>query len=120
MARFTAVENPTFQRSMRLISSITNAYPAEVTTTFAHNYGTGDIVRLNIPKWYGMIQADKLVEAITVTGATTFTIDIDTTGFDPFSIPAPVPWYVDSYPQVTPVGEVSANLSGATQNVLPY
>ncbi len=118
MARFHAVVDPTFQRSMRLINAITNANPAEVTTTFDHDYGTGDVVRLNIPKWFGMVQADKLVGTIIVTGTDTFTINIDSTSFDAFSIPAPIPWYVNAYAQVTPVGEVTANLSGATQNTL--
>jgi len=120
MARFHAVENPTFQRAMRLISAITNANPAQITTTFDHDYETGDIVRLHVPRWFGMRRADKQVGTITVTGTDTFTIDIDTTQFNAFSIPAPVPWYVDSYPSVTPVGEIAANLGGATQNVLPY
>ena len=120
MARFHAVADPTFQRSMRLISAITNTNPAQVTTTFDHDYGTGDIVRLSIPKWFGMVQIDKLVGTITVTGTDTFTIDIDATSFNPFSIPVPVPWYVNAYAQVTPVGEVTANLGGATQNTLPH
>lgn len=118
MARFHAVQNPTFQRAMRLISAITNSNPATVTTSFDHDYGTGDIVRLNIPRWFGMTQANKLVGTITVTGSDTFTIDIDTTKFDTFVIPSPVPWYVDSYPSVTPVGEVTSKLAGATQNTL--
>ena len=120
MARFHAVTNPTFQRAMRLISAITNSFPAQVTTTFDHDYGTGDIVRLIIPKWFGMVQANKLVGTITVTGSDTFNVDIDTTNFNPFVIPAPVPWYVTAYAQVTPVGEISSNLGGATQNTLPH
>jgi len=118
MARFYAVSNPTFQRSMRLVDAITNGYPAIVTTSFAHEYEVGDIVRLNVPRWYGMVQANKLVGTILTAGVTTFTIDIDTTYFNPFVIPAPLPWYVDSYPHVTPVGEISANLGGATKNIL--
>jgi len=120
MARFHAVEDPTFQRAMRLISAITNANPAQITTSFDHDYGTGDIVRLNIPKWFGMTEADKLVGTIIVTGTTTFTIDIDTSKFSTFSIPAPVPWYVHSYPSVHPVGAISSNYAAATQNTLPH
>jgi hypothetical protein len=41
-------------------------------------------MRLNIPKGYGMQQANQLQGEITVTGDTTFTIDIDTTQMDPF------------------------------------
>lgn len=120
MARFHAVADPTFQRSMRLVSAITNANPAQITTTFDHDYGTGDIVRLSIPRWFGMVEADKLVGTITVTGSDTFDMNIDTTSFTPFSVPSPVPWYVNAYAQITPVGEISANLAGATQNTLPH
>lgn len=120
MARFYAEENPIFQRAMRLISGITNANPAEVTTTFDHDYETGDIVRLNIPRWYGMTQADKYYGPITVTGTTTFTVPLDTTSFDVFAIPAPLGWYVNATASVTPVGEISENLGGATQNTLPH
>jgi len=79
-----AIENPVFQRAMRVISSITNDYPAVVTTTFAHQYLDGLVVRLIIPKGYGMTQANQLYAPIIVTGDTTFTIDIDARYFDKF------------------------------------
>ena len=114
-----AVQDPVFQRAMRVISSITNDYPAVVTTTFAHQYLTGLIVRLNIPKGYGMTQANQLYGPIIVTGDTTFTIDIDTMYFDVFAYPSTFPEN-QQYPQVTPIGETNDILSNATQNVLPY
>lgn len=81
----TLVANrPIFQRAMRVISNITNAYPAAVTTTTNHQYVTGMYIRLNIPDGFGMQQANQLYSKITVTGDTTFTIDIDTTLMDPF------------------------------------
>lgn len=107
---------PTFQRAMRIISAITNANPASVTTTFAHQYGTGDIVRLDVPLGFGMPQINQQIGTITVTSSTIFTINIDSSGFDAFSIPSSPPQQA----QVVPVGEISANLAGATQNVLPY
>ena len=120
MARFSAIEDPTFQRAMRLVSAITNANPAAVTTTFDHDYATGDIVRLRVPSAFGMIQIDKLVGEITVTGTGVFTVNIDTTLFDSFSVPASIPWYVSVHAQVMPVGEITANLGSATQNTLPH
>lgn len=114
-----AIEKPTFQLAMRIITNITNAYPASVTTSFAHNYVNGTIVRLYIPQGYGMEQANKAQGKIVVTSDTTFTIDLDTTSFEPFVVPVDFP--EDSqYPQVVPVGEVSGTLDAATQNVLPY
>ena len=116
--RFYVDSDPSFERSAKHISAITNAMEATVTTTTDHKYGDGDIVRLLVPRSFGMNQADKLKGEITVTGAKTFTIKVDTTKFDLFAVPAPVPWYVNATAQVLPVGEISANLSGATQNVL--
>lgn len=112
--------SPTFQPAMRLISAITNAYPAVVTTTFDHDFITGTIVRLHIPLWYGMQQADTLHGAITVLTTDTFSIDLDTRLFDVLTIPAPIPWYYYSYPHVIPIGELNSMLTAAVQNVLPY
>lgn len=78
------VNQPTFQRAMRVISTITNANPAVVTTTTDHQYITGMIMRLNMPKGFGMQQANQLKGEIIVTGDATFSIDIDTTSMDPF------------------------------------
>lgn len=79
-----ATARPIYQPAMRIISSITNDYPALVTTSFANQYGTGMIVRLNIPQGYGMQEANQLYGPIVITGDTTFTIDIDTRLMSPF------------------------------------
>ena len=114
-----ADQNPVFQRAMRVISSITNDYPAVVTTTFAHQYLTGLIVRLNIPKGYGMTQANQLYGPIVVTGDTTFTIDIDTTGFDIFAAPSTFPQNQQSA-TVTAIGEINLDSNAPERNVLPF
>jgi len=115
-----ASPNPIFQRSMRIIEAITNGFPAQVTTTFPHQYLNGLIVRLYIPEGFGMQQANQLSGAITVTSATTFLVDIDTTNFDSFIIPTIVEGVSYTCPQVVPTGEVSSTLQNATQNVLPF
>ena len=114
-----AQENPTFQPAMREISSITQSSPAEITTTFDHDYRTGDIVRIYIPDGYGMKQIDGFKGDITVTGTDTFTMDINSTSFDALVIPIPSarPWYFNSVPHIVPVGEVTANLGAAVQNI---
>lgn len=112
---------PTYQPAMRVISNITNAIVATVTTTFAHQYIVGTIVRLDIPLTGGMIQANQAVGTIlTIPSPTTFTIDINTTTYDTFTTPTPVSFlgYQDS--QVVPIGEINDILTAATQNVLPY
>jgi len=119
MANTFAVEFPTFQPAMRIISEITNANPASVTTTFNHQFITGTIVRLNVPTGFGMVQANQLYGPIIVTGDTTFTIDIDTTHLDAFLAPVTFPQNKQRS-TVTPIGEISSILRAATRNVLPY
>jgi hypothetical protein len=112
---------PTYQPAMRVIANITNAAIATVTTTFAHQYRVGLIVRLDIPPTGGMIQANQLVGTIlSLPTPSSFTVDIDTTTFDAFITPTPVSFlgYQDS--QVVPIGEINDILQGATVNVLPY
>jgi len=110
---------PVYQPAMRIISSITNASQAVVTTTFAHQYLTGTICRLHIPDGYGMQQANTLYAPITVTGTTTFTIAIDTTQFQAYATPSQWP-ETAQYAVVVPIGELSNQLTGAVQNALPY
>jgi hypothetical protein len=114
-----AQQFPVFQRAMRIIQNITQGYPAIVTTTFAHQYITGMIARVNIAPGYGMQQINQLYSDITVIDTTTFSINIDTTHFEPFSTPTA---YLQArqYCQVTPVGEINSILTAATKNVLPY
>lgn len=104
---------------MRLIAAITKSYPAQVTTTFAHQYLDGTIVRLDIPPADGMQQINGKTFPIVVTSPTTFTIPEDTTNFDTFAIPvAPIPSYTNTCAMVIPVGEVNSTLAAATVNTL--
>lgn len=129
---------PTYQPAMRIITSITNAYPALVTTgeinypggvetitSFDHQYVDGMIIRLMIPLSYGMSQANLKSGTITVISSSTFTIDIDTTLFDPFVIPTPFALIDGSlaqrqYAQSVPFAEENDMLTAAVRNVLPY
>ena len=119
MPRCFAQMHPVFQPAMRLIASITNAVVPTVTTTIAHNYKTGTIVRLDIPPADGMQQLNQQTCPIIVTGTTTFTIPIDTTAFDPFSIDEMANVHVNICALVVPIGETNDILTAATQNVLP-
>ncbi len=115
-----AIENPTYQKAMRVITDITQAPEAEVTTSFAHNYVTGQIIRLVIPPYFGMSQLNEVLTPITVTSTTTFTVPIDTTNFDAFTIPLRGDGVQLQYAQVVPVGERTSQLNASTRNVLPY
>ena len=98
-----AYPDPVFGPAMRLIASITNAYPAVVTTTFDHDYFDGTIIRFDLPHSVGMEQLNQMTSPILVTGPTTFTIDIDTRQFGIFSIPAGLGPFIDVCPQVVPL-----------------
>lgn len=120
-----AIPFPTYQPSMRIITAITNANPAQVTTSFAHQYVTGTIVRLDIPLGFGMTQANQLFGPIAVTSPTTFSIAIDTTMFDTFVVPSStlLPSGITTplqQAQAVPFGELNGQLNAALNNVLPY
>lgn len=119
MPRCYANPNPIYQPAMRLIEAISQSFPAQITTTFAHQYVDGTIVRLDIPPADGMQQADQFVGPIAVTSPTTFTMRLDTTNFDPFAIPGSPAPSTNICAQVVPIGEVNETLLAATVNVLP-
>ena len=120
MSHCYAIPNPTFQPAMRLISAITQSNPAQVTTTFAHQYVSGTIVRLDIPRADGMEELDGTMWPILVTSSTTFTIPVDSTTFSAFAIPDDPPSHENTCAQVVPIGEINETLAAATRNVLPY
>lgn len=122
MAEITAYTNPVFQPARRTITAITNAFPVSISTSFAHDYVTGTIVRIDIPATptgatsCGMPQINQMFGPINVTSSTTFTLPIDTRSFDPF---VGLSSLFTNYPQAVPIGEVSSILSAAVQNILP-
>lgn len=120
MSTCYADPRPIFQPAMRLIASISQSNPAVVTTTFAHQYLTGTTVRLDVPEADGMPEINGSVGNIVVTGATTFSIDINSTNFTPFSIPVSPSPHVNTCAQVVPVGEINSTLRAALKNVLPF
>lgn len=118
-----ALQNSIYKPAMRVVIAITNAFPAQVTTSIdgivaaPHNYIDGTIVRIDIPTGYGMTQINQLFGPIIVNSPTTFLIDIDTTHFDVFAAP---PLWPNSFQkaQCVPIGEINSILTAAVQNVL--
>jgi hypothetical protein len=114
-----------FKPYTNVITAITNAFPAEVTTVNPHGYQDLLIVRIDVPPADGMQQINQQVATITVTGSNTFTIPVDTTLYDPFTVPEDPfnPGFPPPNTQVcafvVPVGEDNAILSQATRNILP-
>jgi hypothetical protein len=76
---------------MLLISAISNANPMVVTIvdSIYNTYGAGQIVCLTVPPQYGMIQANELSAKIMVVDGDDFTLNVNSTNFDVFTIPSP-------------------------------
>lgn len=125
---FFDLTTPTFRPTIRLISSITKGSTTTITTDKDHGYLDGMIVRILVPTDIdtsispigpvGMTQINKLSGKITVTGSNIFTIDIDSTNFDSFSIPSPWPVHTGLYPMVVPFAEDASMDTAAVTNVL--
>lgn len=104
---------PIWQPNYNIISSITTANPAVVTTTTDHGYFSGLIVQFFFGPKFGMQQILGKSFTITVLSPTTFSIPEDTTNYDPFVIGTTL-----QSPQVSPVGEVASTLQNVERNLL--
>ena len=91
-----------------LITNVTNEIRANVTTLEAHNYFTGQVVRIIVPKAYGM-SINYVQTTITVTGATTFQTEINTLNQNAFVAPTYPPAFTAA--QVTPISGVEDNIA---------
>lgn len=115
---------PTYQPQMMAVIGITNANPAVVTTSFDgvnpgnHNYINGLIVRIDMPPGFGMQEINQQFSDIIVLSSATFALNIDTTLYSAFS--APVTYPLDAqYCQANPFAELTSQITGALNNVLP-
>lgn len=106
--------NTLFVPASKVVSNITNAVAAVVTTTIPHDYITGEIIRMHIPSGYGMQPMNQQYAPIVVINDTNFSIAIDTTTYEPFMIPTPQLQYA----QCTAIGSVNSLLEGAVHNSL--
>lgn len=78
-----------------VITAITQSLPMVVTATLVNTapnprvntYQTGMNVRLYVPPTYGMYQANGLIGTILSLNGNAFTLNLDSTQFDAFSIP---------------------------------
>jgi len=99
---------PDFVPKLRLVTNVTNAVIPTVTTSANHGYSADEIVFMYVPNTYGMTIEYKEVKILSVTGLTTFTINLDTTLYDPFVAPGLVHF---TPAQVCPVSELRQNVA---------
>ena len=72
-----------------VITAISQSNPMQVTftNTNENTYIVGQLVRLNIPASYGMQQANGLTGQIIAINSNIFSLDINSSYFDVFSVP---------------------------------
>lgn len=104
--------------STLLISSISQGFPAilvaTVPVTGQNTYIPGQKVRLNIPYPYGMQQAaGRQVNILAVSGLT-FTLDMNSSLFDPFVTPS---GNVSEPASMAPAGSQNLQISNTTNQV---
>lgn len=76
---------------MLLISAITQAMQMVVTIidSIYNTYVVGQLVCLTVPSSYGMFQANELTGEILAINGLNFTLNINSSNFDPFVAPSP-------------------------------
>jgi len=109
---------PVFGPSVRVISAISNAPLALITTHTDHNYVDGTIIRIYVTTACGMEQINQQVTPITVTSNNTFTTEIDSSNYTPFAIPVAPSDLVNVCCFATPIGEQNDTLLASVKNIL--
>ena len=94
---------------LRLISSVTNAEEAVVTTTEDHGYETGMFVRIFVPHTYGMEIYEQT--EIEVLSDTTFRTQINTSNVNPFVAPSLYPPIAFTPAQAIPMTGTEDNVA---------
>jgi hypothetical protein len=74
--------------STSIVTAITQAKKAVVTTSVAHDYVVGQLLHLSVPSSFGMTEADQRTVKVVAVTAYSLTLDLDTTSFTAFSFPA--------------------------------
>lgn len=98
-----------FEPQRKLISSLTNAVNAVVTTTTNHGFETGMVVRIIVPKTYGMeIYNQTYIEVLSLTS---FRTQLDTSGIDPFAAPSLYPPVAFTPAQTVPITGTEDNVA---------
>ncbi len=98
-----------FVPKRRLLSNVTNALRAQVTTIEDHGYENGQLVRLIVPLAYGM-SLNYIQALIEVVSSNEFLTNLDTRNQNPFVTPTFPPGFTPA--QVVPITGVVDNIAG--------
>lgn len=105
-----------------VITGITKTGPMVVTTTLVNTapnprvntYQIGMNVRLYVPRTYGMYQANGLVGTILALSGNVFTLNLDSTLFDTFTVPMTL---VETPASLSPYGSRNLEFNNSTNEV---
>ena len=106
--------------SSLLITSISQSSPMIIgvsiqnPTTEANTYIVGMAVRLMVPNTYGMYQANNLVGTIKAINGSNFTLNLDSSSFDPFVVPS---GNVEQPATIAPNGSRNLQYNNSTDQV---
>lgn len=106
--------------SSLLITAITQSLPMVITVAIetpvvaANTYIVGQAVKLFVPITYGMFQANGLIGKIMAISGSNFTLNIDSSQFDPFVIPL---GSVEAPASISPYGSRNLEFSNLTNSV---
>ena len=80
------MSRPDFEPEMKIVTNVTTAQNAVVTTLTPHGYTNNQTICLIVPNIYEM-HIDYREIKITITGLNTFITNMDTSQMDPFVTP---------------------------------
>lgn len=108
--------------SSLLITNITQSIPMVLTvaignpTTEVNTYLIGQLIKITVPKTWGMFQANGLIGKIINIGTNTISVNIDSTQFDNFIYN---PTSSEAPASISPAGSQNVQFSNQTQ-LLPF
>lgn len=99
-----------------MVTNVTQAASAVVTTSINHNYQVGEIILFTGFGEFGMTQINGQQATITAVTANTMTVNLNTTAYNAFAWPAtqPPPF---QFPQVSNVGTSGSLVLNAYDNI---
>ncbi len=101
-----------FQPRGRLLSSVTNASQALVTTADDHGYVVGQLVRVFVPVAYGMLIDRIAARILTVPATTQFTLDFDSTASGTYVTPVTAPFTQAQVTYITGITDNATSITG--------
>ena len=113
-----SIEPQNFEPSRFEISAVALGASTTITTSVAHNYVIGQLVRLLIPEAYGSYQLNKLSGYVISTPASNqVTIDLNSSLNVNAFIASPT--YGPTPPQIVAIGDINSGIQSSTGLSVP-